>query len=327
MAILVTGGSGFLGSHVAEQLAAQGEAVRALVRRSSNTSFLETLPGVELVYGAVDDRPSLDDAVAGVTAVIHSAGLVKARSPEGFDRVNVDGTRNLLDAIRKRGNSIDRFVHVSSLAAVGPSSGNVPVDPEQEKPVTHYGRSKARAEHVVREAAADLPVTIIRPPMIYGPRDREALAFFKSVSQRVLPYLGDGGNTMSVIYGADAANACIRAISADVPSGARYFVDDGKVYVWREMLAEIERAMDKRALLRFGLPLGFMRIVATGSELWGKLSGKAVMLTRDKLNELAAPHWICESTDTKQDLDWQPKVDWSEGVRLTLRWYRDAHWL
>lgn len=327
MTVLLTGGSGFLGSHVAEQLSADGQHVRALVRRTSDCSFLETLEGVELVYGAVDDRASLDEAVKGVDAVVHSAGLVKARCPEEFDRVNVGGTRNLLDALVRRGGTIRRFVHVSSQAAVGPSPGQVPVDPEQEKPVTQYGRSKAKAEHVVRAIADELPVTIIRPPMIYGPRDREALGFFKSVSQRVLPYLGDGGPWLSVIYGADAARACLRAIAADVPSGSRYFVDDGHVYFWRDLLEEIERGLGKKALVRFGLPLRFMWLVAVGTELAGKLTGKAVMLTRDKLNELAQPYWVCDSTDAQRDLDWTPEVDWPAGVRLTADWYREAGWL
>lgn len=328
MTVLLTGGSGFLGSHVAEQLAAQGRQVRALVRRTSDTAFLETLDHVELSFGAVDDAASLDDAVRDVDAIVHAAGLVKARHPAEFTAVNVEGTRNLLAAVKRQQTKLRRFVHVSSLAAVGPSAGNEPVDPNQVAPVTHYGRSKAQAEQVVLEAADEMPVTIIRPPMIYGPRDREALAFFRSVSQRTLPYLGDGKNTMSVVYGADAASACIRAIDADaVPSGSKFFVDDGQVYVWIEMLEEIERALGKRALLRFGLPLGFMRLVALGSELGGKLTGKAVMLTRDKLNELAAPHWVCSSANTRDQLGWTPEVLWPEGVRLTADWYRSAGWL
>ncbi|MBW2529188.1 MAG: NAD-dependent epimerase/dehydratase family protein [Deltaproteobacteria bacterium] len=327
MTILLTGGSGFLGSHVAEQLSKQGRPVRALVRRSSDTSFLETLDHVELAQGAVDDRQSLDAAMDGVEAIVHSAGLVKARRPEDFDAVNVEGTRNLLAAAKRAGTDLRRFVHVSSLAAVGPSPSNEPVDPAQEEPVTHYGRSKLKAEKVALDAADDVPVTIIRPPMIYGPRDREALAFFRSVSQRTLPHFGDGKNTMSVIYGADAGRACVQAIDADVPSGSRFFVDDGEIYVWIEMLEEIERALGKRAWIRFGLPFGFMRVVALGSELVGKLTGKAVMLTRDKLHELAAPHWVCSSLDTREALEWTPEVGWSEGVRLTAEWYRSAGWL
>ncbi|MEO7327088.1 MAG: NAD-dependent epimerase/dehydratase family protein, partial [Minicystis sp.] len=188
-------------------------------------------------------------------------------------------------------------------------------------------RSKLAAERLVREAKGQLPVTVIRPPMIYGPRDNESFAFFQSVSMRFLPYLGDGKNTMSVVYASDAASACIKAIDRDVPSGNAYFVDDGEVYVWRDMLADIERAMDKKAFVRLSIPFSLVKIAAAANEQIGKLTGKAVMLTRDKLKELSAPHWVCDSTDTRAALDWEPKVKWPEGTRKAAAWYRENGWL
>jgi nucleoside-diphosphate-sugar epimerase len=275
----------------------------------------------------VDDRASLDAAVEGVDAVIHSAGLVKAREPAEFAAVNVEGTRNLLEALVATGSTMRRFVLVSSLTAAGPSFDGKPDSPDACRPVTHYGRSKARAEEVARSYADRASVVVVRPPMIYGPRDRETFAFFQSIKQRVLPFVGTGRSRMSVIYGADAAAACIRAAEADVPSGSTYFIDDGEIYVWLSMLEEIERAMGRRALVRTGLPMAVARIGAVFSELGGKLSGKAVMFTRDKLNELAAPHWVCNSAAAQRELGWEPKVKWPEGVRLALDWYREKGWL
>ncbi|MBI4702439.1 MAG: NAD-dependent epimerase/dehydratase family protein [Deltaproteobacteria bacterium] len=327
MKVIVTGASGFLGSHVAELLCAGGQDVRALVRRSSDTSFLRTLNRVELVYGAVEDRPSVEAAVQGVDAVVHAAALVKARSSEEFVAVNVEGTRNVLDAVPARAPGLRRFVLVSSLAAVGPSPDGRPVDPAQAAPVTRYGRSKLEAERVVTARAQDVPVVILRPSMIYGPRDKESLAFFQSVSRGVLPLVGAGRNTVSAVYASDAARACLRAIDADVPSGAAFFVDDGQRYVWREMVREIERALGKRAVVRIGLPLAVFRLVAAGAELYGRLSGKAVMLTRDKLNELAAPYWVCDSTPAREFLGWEPEVPWADGVRRSVAWYREQGWL
>ena len=327
MKVLLTGGSGFLGSYVAELLSAAGTEVRALVRQSSNTSFLRTLEHVELAYGAVEDRASLDEAVRGVDAVVHAAGLVKARTAAEFTAINVDGTRNLLDAVENAGTSVRRFVLVSSLTAVGPSLDGKPVHPDARRPVTNYGRSKAQAEQVVREARERLSVVILRPPMIYGPRDRETLAFFKSITQGVLPYLGDGSMKMSVIYGRDAAQACVRAVEADVPSGSTYFLDDGYAYVWRNMLEEMERALGKRALLRIGLPMPMAFVAALGSELIGKMTGKAVMFTRDKLNELRGPHWVCDGSDARRELGLKPEVDWIDGCRLSVDWYRAERWL
>jgi nucleoside-diphosphate-sugar epimerase len=328
MNILVTGASGFLGSHIAEQLCAEGHRVVALVRKTSNTKFLSSLSGVELAYGSVEDLDSVRAAMKGVQAVIHSAGLVKARSEDEFFAVNERGTQNMLAAAREVSPELTRFVLVSSLAAVGPSHDGRPVSGHGDpNPITHYGRSKLAAEkHAIAEKD-NLRIVVLRPPMIYGPRDPESFAFFQSVSRRFLPYLGDGTNTMSVIYASDAASACIRAVKSDVPSGNRYFIDDGQVYVWRDMLVDIEKALGARALVRFSVPFFALRGAAALSEGFGKVTGKAVMLTRDKVNELSAPHWVCDSGDTRRDLAWEPKVNWAEGTRRAVQWYRENGWL
>jgi len=326
--VLVTGASGFLGSHVAEQLVGKGHDVVALVRRSSDTKFLETLPRVTLARGAVEDAASVRAAMKGIEGVVHSAGLVKARNEQEFFEVNVGGTKNLLEAAIAEGPSLKRFVFVSSLAAVGPSDDGQPVLGDREpRPVTHYGRSKLEGERAVIAEKDRLPVVVIRPPMIYGPRDNESFAFFQSVSRRFLPYLGDGKNTLSVIYATDAANACVRALEAEIPSGRRYFVDDGKVYVWRDMLEDIERALGARALVRFSVPFSLLRGAALASEKLGQITGKAVMLTRDKVNELTAPHWVCDSSDAQRELGWSPEVTWPEGTRRAVAWYRENGWL
>ena len=326
MKVLVTGGSGFLGSYVAEQLSKDGHEVVALVRKSSNKKFLAALPNVTFAYGSVEDAEAVDAAADGVEAIVHSAGLVKARTPAEFELVNVDGTKNLLAAAKKRG--IRRFVYVSSLTAVGPSQDGKPVPADRVcNPVTHYGRSKLKAEKAVLAAKDELHVTVIRPPMIYGPRDNETFTFFQMVSGRVLPFLGDGRNTLSIVYGADAASACVRALFADVPSGRCYFVEDGHVYVWRDMLAELERVLERRALLRFSIPFFVLRGAAVATESWGKVRKKAVMLTRDKVNELAAPHWVCDAQTTRDELGWTPQVDWARGARLAAAWYRAEGWL
>jgi len=328
MRVLLTGGSGFVGSYVAEQLAALGHTVRALVRPRSDAKFLKTLPNVEFAPGAIDDRPSLDSAVRGVDAVVHVAGLVKARRPEEFFQVNLEGTKNLLSAAEAHAPGLKRFVYVSSLAAVGPSADGKPVaDDAAPRPVSQYGRSKLAAEQAVLAARDRLPVTVIRPPFIYGPRDRETLAFFTSVKNGVLPVLGDGRNTLSVIYGEDCAAAIVCAALSDGPSGRSYFVDVGSVYVWREALAEVEKAVGKRAFFRLGLPMPVVQVAAAASQLYGKVTRTAQMLTLDKVNELKQRHWVCEGSGARRGLGWQPRTAWAEGVSKTAVWYRQSGWL
>jgi nucleoside-diphosphate-sugar epimerase len=329
MKVLVTGASGFLGSHVVERLSAAGEQVRAMVRRTSNRKHLQSLPNVEFFEGSVEQIDRMRDAVDGVDAIVHVAAVIKARSPDEFFAINVGGTSNLVQAARSlaNGRRLKRFVHVSSLEACGPSADGAPVPADQENPVTAYGRSKLAAEKVVLSARNDMPVTLLRPGAIYGPRDAEILEALRSIKRGLLP-LVDGGRAKGVwIYATDCADACIRAIHADVPSGSVYFVDDGCGPLdQKQMLADAERALGRNALVRANLPVPFLMTVARGVEVFGRVANRPVMLTREKANMLLQ-NWICSSEDTCRELDWQPRVPWSEGLPKTVGWYRQNGWL
>lgn len=327
MKVFLTGGSGFLGSHIAEQLSEAGTQVRAMVRSSSNTSFLSRLPNVELVSANIRDLDSLTAAMEGTTHVIHSAGLVKAKSPAEFHRVNAAGTINLLEAAKRHG-AMQRFVLVSSLAVCGPSKDGKPLPSSTApNPVTHYGRSKLAAERAALAMKDELPITILRPPLIYGPRDQEVYAFFKAVKYGVLPYMGSTARGVSAVYAVDCALACIAALRADVPSGSCYCVEDGHTQTLGELVAQIEAALGKRAWLRVPVPRRLLEMAAAGSEFFGKATEQAVMLTRDKCNELYAPHWVCDASETRRDLGWAPKVPFDRGARITAEWYRREGWL
>jgi nucleoside-diphosphate-sugar epimerase len=328
MTILLTGGSGFLGSHIAEQLSAAGRRVRALVRKTSDTSLLAKLPHVELFEASMEDAEGLGRAAEGVDAIIHAAGLVKARSAEEFHRVNAAGTASLVAAAVRAEPRPRRFVLVSSLTAIGPSDARgTPVTPATgPHPVTRYGRSKLAGERAALEHRDDLSLVIVRPPALYGPRDREFFAFFQAVKSRILPYTGSPDGQLSMSYGPDAASACIAAVDADVPSGSAYFIDDGEVYTLAELGRHIEAALGTRALVRFPLPQALLRVAATATEAWGKATDRPMMFTPDKCNELFE-QWVCDASATGPALGWQPKVKFAEGAALTAAWYRREGWL
>jgi nucleoside-diphosphate-sugar epimerase len=331
MKVLVTGASGFLGGHVAERLSQRGDSVRAMVRSTSNRKHLEKLPNVELFEGAVEEVERVREAVDGVDAIVHTAALVKARNPDEFFAVNVGGTSNLVQAARSgargRPTTVKRFVFISSLEACGPSADGAPVPADQESPVTAYGRSKLAAEKVVLSAKDDLPVVILRPGAIYGPRDGEILEMFKSIKRGLLP-LVDGGQAKGVwIYATDCADACLRAIDANVTSGQTFFVDDGCGAIDQKgLFAEAERALGRRAIVRANLPVPVLMTVARGVEVFGRLTNRAMMLTRDKANMLLQ-HWVCSSEETRRALGWEPKVARTEGMDRAVAWYRENGWL
>lgn len=327
MKVLVTGATGFLGSHIAEQLARQGHTVRVLLRRTSDRSFLQGIE-VEESLGDVTQPDTLPAAVQGVEAIVHAAGLVKARSAAEFDAVNAGGTANLLSALGPAPR-LRRFVYISSLAAHGPSQDGRPRPPDAPPaPVTAYGRSKLKAEEAVRSWAGDgRAATIIRPPTIYGPRDRQLLIFFQLARWRLAPLLGDGTNAVSLVYVEDAARAAaLAATAADDAPSATYAVDDGAVYTWRDLLAAVEQTLGKK-VFRIPSPPWAFAAAAFVSETYGRLRRRAVPFTRDKVIEMRQRYWICSHDEISRDLGWQPQVDLAEGAALTAAWYRRHGWL
>lgn len=328
MKVLVTGASGFLGSHVAEQLLARGDKVRCLVRKSSNTKYLEKL-GVELAFGAVDQAETLPDAVKGVDAVVHCAGLVKARNAEEFDAVNHRGSVALAEAVAEHNPSVQRFVLVSTAALMGPSEpGAKHTQNTTPNPVTEYGRSKLRGEEGVRALSDKIKITVLRPPAIYGARDPEMFAFFQMVSYGVAFKMGGGFEAMEVVYGPDCAAACIAAVDAtDVPSGNVYFVTDGTPRSFDSMATDIAAALNVETWGRPVIPLAVLRIAANASEAIGRMTNKAMMFTKDKVNELAIKHFQFDTEPTRKDLKWQPKVQFAEGAKRSAEWYKENGWL
>jgi 2-alkyl-3-oxoalkanoate reductase len=324
--VLITGATGFLGSHVAEILRDEGHQVRALVRKSSKVDLLKKW-GVELCDASLERGEGLERAVDGVDAVVHSAGIVKARSPEEFHEVNVGGTIHLLDATKKHNPGVKRWVYISSLAAHGFSADGKPRALDAEpRPVTHDGRSKLAGERAALAEKDALPITVFRPPAIYGPRDQEMFAFFQLVSRRLAPFMGDDQNRVSLIYARDCARAIVHALTQDHPSGRIYSVEDGQPYTQRELADAIARALGVNPI-RLKVPISVVSLAAVGSELYGRLRNQAVMLTRDKVNELREPYLICGSDEIRKELGWKPEVQLDEGAKLTAKWYREHGWL
>ena len=328
MRVLVTGGSGFLGSHVAEQLKARGHEVVCLVRKTSNTKVLRALD-VELAEGAIDAAESLPAAVEGADAVVHCAGVVKARSYDDFERVHAAGTRNLAEAAKRHAPKLKRFVQVSTAGVMGVGqAGQKHLEHHEPAPATPYSKSKLAGERVIRELAAELPVTVIRPPAIYGPRDTEIFAFFQMVKwTRMAIRFAGAMKTMSLVYAEDAADACIRAIDADVPSGSAYFVEDGETYSFEEMGHAIAAGFGTKLLATPAVPEAVVRTAAFGAELFGKVTGKVMIFTRDKLPELLMEHFAVDGSAARRDLGWEPKTPFPEGARKTAAWYVENGWL
>ena len=322
MKALVTGATGFVGSHLVEVLQQNGVEVTALARSPERASALVAL-GVQVVPGDLHNHEALQHATRDQSVIFHVAGAIAAWGETDFLRANRDGTRNLVTAAEASGSA--RFVLISSLAAGGPSPRGLPLQGnESPRPVTAYGRSKLEAERVVQESR--LPWTIIRPPMVYGPRDREVLKLFRLVRYGIAPVFGDGAQELSAVHGADLATALVAAGTASATVKRTYNACHPEVFTSAEFAQGIAAAMG-RSVRVVRVPRIAGRALLSVTESAARVSGRLTILTVDKANEFFQPAWTGDPSPLIRDTGWRPVYDLRTGLAHTYQWYRNAGWL
>jgi nucleoside-diphosphate-sugar epimerase len=322
MKALVTGATGFVGSHLVDALLRDGWTVTALARSPSKAATL-TGRGVTIISGHLHLESALHHAVKGQDIIYHVAGAIAARSEAEFLQANRDGTRNVTAAAERAGCS--RFVLVSSLAAGGPAPRGAPLSGSEEPhPVTAYCRSKLAAEQVVRTGG--LAWSIVRPPIVYGPRDREILKLFRIARLGLAPVFGTGDQELSAIHAADLASALV-AVGAHPQSVQRtYNACHPEVFTSSEFSRTIGSVMG-RSVTALRIPAGLGRILLRLTETSARVTGQPTILTTDKANEFFQPAWTGDPTPLMRDSGWRPTFDLRSGLADTYQWYRKAGWL
>jgi nucleoside-diphosphate-sugar epimerase len=320
---LVTGATGFVGSHLVEALQRSGAEITAFARSPAKSASLVS-SGVRVVAGDLHDLDGLSRAVQGQDVIYHVAGVVAARSEAEFLRCNCEGTRNLVTAAETSGQQL-RFVLVSSLAAGGPAPRGLPLDgTEPARPVTAYGRSKLAAEEVVR--ASSLSWTIVRPPVVYGPRDREVFKLFRLARLGIAPVFGDGAQELSAIHAADLASSFLAVADSGGATGHTYTACHPQIFTSGEFARAIGAAMGRSVgTLRIPKPLG--RALLTITENAARIAGQQTILTTDKANEFFQAAWTGDPRPLTRDTGWCAKFDLRSGLADTYQWYRRAGWL
>lgn len=257
--------------------------------------------------------------------VYHVAGVTKGVSYDDFWRGNVMPTANLLWALREEHPEVKRFVHVSSLAAFGPSTPHRPLrEDDPRRPVEHYGRSKLEAEQVVEDEPV-VPWTIVRPAAVYGPGDVDYLELFKATRRRINLFYGNRHKPKSVIYVDDCVDAIIGAASAETSKGQGYFLCDGEPLTWEAFQDILVDALGKR-VVTVNLPGTLLRIVGEAGELASKVDGKARLFNKQKALMGMQDAWTCSGEKATKDFGFEAKVKPPEGVRLTDAWYQREGW-
>jgi dihydroflavonol-4-reductase len=326
MRALVTGGSGFIGSHLVELLISKGYSVRCLLRKSSSTAWLKGLP-IEIVYGDIFDVPALENAVKDVDYVYHSAGLTKAKKKEEYYRANVDGTRFLLEAAIKINPSLKRFVFISSQTAVGPSPTATPVTEEAPaNPITTYGRSKRQAEEVVLAAKNKVLVTITRPPAVYGPRDKDIFEFFKTLRGGLQPVAGFGEKFVSLIHVTDLVRGIVMAGESPAAVGQTYFIASSRVYGWGEIGRITSQVLGRKALT-LRIPEWGIYTISAFAEFFSLFSSKPALINFEKAKDMVQDYWTCDSGKAKRDFGYEQLISAEEGIKGTIEWYVKQGWM
>ena len=322
MKALVTGATGFVGSHLAEALRRRAHEVTALARSPGKAETLIE-QGVRVVAGDLHDGAALDRAVEGQDVIYHVAGVVAARDEAEFLRANRDGTQHILAAAERGGGP--RFVLVSSLAAGGSAPRGAPlVGHEPPNPVTAYGRSKLAAERIVTRSS--LPWSIVRPPIVYGPRDREVLKLFRLARLGIVPVFGDGAQQLSAVYAADLAEALIAVSASPTTIGGTYAACHPEVFTSAELGRAVGAAMG-RSVATIRIPAGLGRAILSLTETAARLTRQVTILTSDKANEFFQPAWTADPTPLTRDSGWRAGHDLRSGLADTYDWYRKAGWL
>jgi nucleoside-diphosphate-sugar epimerase len=322
--ILLTGASGFVGSHVLDHLRSRGLDTAVLLRTAANQRFLQPhLSALDIRPGSLDDLASLRQALDGVTHVIHCAGATKAARLPDFYKVNQFGTRRLLEAVNAQP-GIRRFIHISSLAAAGPAGSGQPAqETDRPHPVSEYGKSKLAGELEVRTCCR-VEYVIVRPPVVYGPRDAEFLRMFKAAKAHFCPR--PPAQSLSLVFVRDLAAVVGACLEAPAAAGKTYFAANPEVVTASQMAEEISRQMGAWTL-PLPCPAAFLWFLCLTQEISTRLTRRPNVLSLQKFAELREPGWVCDAGQLKRDLGFECATTLKEGIAQTLAWYRDNQWL
>lgn len=324
--VLVTGGTGFVGSHLVERLLQRGYTVTCLVRDPDRLRWLTGLD-INLVKGDCSLPESLIPAVQNVSVVIHAAGLTKAKRARDYYEVNHVGTRNILEACVRHNPGIEKFILISSLAAAGPSTDGRPVtDADAPRPVSDYGKSKLFGENEALGNKDRLPVAILRPSAVYGPRDRDMFELFRWATRGLTLEIAGGDRFISPCFVQDLVTAILLAVRKKTVSGSIYFVAENRAYSWSEF---------RQALLTTGgvkarnikVPYPVAYLIGLFSEFGSLFTSRPSLTNRQKIDEAVQRYWTCDLGKIEKELGFIPEFPLSKGLEITWQWYRNNDWL
>jgi nucleoside-diphosphate-sugar epimerase len=323
---VVTGASGFVGSHLVDKLLSEGHHVKCILRSTSSRRWLEGKP-IEIADCGLFDKDALKVVLKDADYVYHVAGIVKAKTEVEYFEGNVESTRTLLEIAAEVNPNLKRFLIVSSQTACGPSYDGKPCNEEtQEHPITTYGKSKFAQEQLAKTYFDKLPITIVRPPAVFGERDTEVYLIFKTYKAGLMTLIGFDDKKLNLIHVQDLVNGIYQASVSSNTIGKKYFVASEDIYTWPQVGDSIGRALGKRAFT-LRLPHSLVYSVAAVAQFFAMFSSKAATFNLEKARDFVQPGWTCEVSKAKKDFGFSQKVSLDEGIKRSIDWYKEMKWL
>jgi nucleoside-diphosphate-sugar epimerase len=306
MKAFVTGATGFVGSHLVEELVKMGFEVSVLVRKTSKRDFISTLD-VNPVEGSLESLTVKE--ISDCDLFFHIAGITKAVRISDYYRVNRDGTKNVCELCERYGKRLKKLVILSSLAA--------------EKNKSHYGRSKYEGDMIALSFSKKLPIVILRPGAIYGPRDTDFYQIFKVAKKiGILPHPGFKRKILNLVYVKDVVRAIILSAQKDLPSGEILLVGDERNYTWEEIRDILSEVLKRElTLLKFPKFLAYPPALLT--QFASFITKKPYLLNLSRLPEFLEDNWGMDISETKKKINYKPSLTLKEGFHLTIKWYEE----
>lgn len=323
---IVTGANGFVGSHLVDYLLEKGEEVHCIIRKTSNTQWLDGKQ-VTLHRCGLTDTEALRPIAQKADYIYHIAGVISSKTPEGFYQGNVETTRNLLEAAMGAPN-LKRITVTSSLAAVGSTAvGKALIENAPYKPINNYGKSKQQQEELLHTYQDRLPITIIRPPAVYGPRDTALFVFFKTVNSGLFSMAGFSKKTLSLVHARDLVHGIWLAGNVEAGKGQTYFISSVQAeYDWPHVARLVKKALNK-TVFSIRVPHAVIYLAGGISQFLGKFKKKPPILTLEKAQEIVQASWSCDPQKAVEELGYKESYSLETGIPETINWYKEKGWM
>jgi len=331
--LLITGATGFTGHFIVDEAIAQNYKVIAAIRKNSRTEFLINRK-VEIIQLTINDKKLLSEELKSLKKkfgipqlIIHNAGLTQALHKENYIETNAKNTENLIENLLENQMLPEKFIFTSSIAAAGPGNKSTMefiTENKVENPVTYYGKSKLMAEKIIKKYNA-LPWIIVRPTAIYGPGDKNSLLIYKSIKRGLEFFAINRSQKLTFVYVEDFAKAILQVANSN-KIRETYNLSDGKVYAVSEFNSLIKCTLESKTV-KIAFPKIILKCIALFSEIFSKVSGNISILSRDKLNELTATNWKCDSSKIQQEIGFNAITDLKSGISKTAKWYKENGWI